>query len=257
MSARRSPVDWKGWLARWDRQQQLYLPNREARFAMMFGVVEQLLPRKFVAIDLACGPGSLTQRLLHRFPRARSVAVDFDPVLLKLGGEALRPLGARVRWIEADLRRLDWVEQLPEGRVDAVLTTTALHWLAPKDLKRLYRQLRRLLSRGGVMMNGDQMAYDASNPTFRRLARQVGARARRRRLGLVKSEGWHEWWARLAKEPVLHDLFEQRHRRFPREHSSHPSATLHRHEQYLRQAGFSEVGVIWQELDDRILLAVS
>src|SRR5260221_2404109 len=39
-------------------------------------VLDTLLPQHFVALDLACGPGSMSQRLLSRFPQARCVAVD-------------------------------------------------------------------------------------------------------------------------------------------------------------------------------------
>ncbi len=79
------PVDWQGWLRRWDAQQTGYVPEREQRFAVMLDALAVLLPERFVALDLACGPGSLSQRLLARFPQARSVAVDMDPVMLALG----------------------------------------------------------------------------------------------------------------------------------------------------------------------------
>ncbi len=46
-------VDWRDWLRRWDRQQEGYIPEREARFTAMFDAVEQLLPESFVALDLA------------------------------------------------------------------------------------------------------------------------------------------------------------------------------------------------------------
>jgi hypothetical protein len=45
-------VDWPSWLDRWDAQQTGYLPDREVRFAVMFDVLEVLLPPEFVAVDL-------------------------------------------------------------------------------------------------------------------------------------------------------------------------------------------------------------
>lgn len=70
-------VDWLGWLQRWDAQQEGYVPEREARFAAMFDVLAVLLPESFVALDLGCGPGSISQRLLTAFPahaRSRSTS---------------------------------------------------------------------------------------------------------------------------------------------------------------------------------------
>ena len=61
-------LDWQDWLRRYDQQQSTYLPDREERFTVMLDVLETLLPEQFVALDLACGPGSISQRLLARFP---------------------------------------------------------------------------------------------------------------------------------------------------------------------------------------------
>ena len=57
-------INWAEWLRRWDAQQEGYVPEREARFAAMFDAVAELLPAAFVALDLGCGPGTLSQRLL-------------------------------------------------------------------------------------------------------------------------------------------------------------------------------------------------
>src|SRR5271165_6865287 len=101
--AEASAIDWHQWLRRWDRQQAGYLPFREERFDAMFDALEALLPPDFIALDLGSGPGSLSQRLLDRFPRARSVAVDQDPVLLAIGQGSLGDVGGRLRWVDADL----------------------------------------------------------------------------------------------------------------------------------------------------------
>ena len=105
-------IDWLDWLRRWDAQQEGYIPEREARFTAMFDALAELLPTPFVALDLACGPGSISQRLLARFPDARAIAVDLDPVMLAIGRGALGTVDGRLRWIEADLASPDWLETL-------------------------------------------------------------------------------------------------------------------------------------------------
>src|SRR5258708_35568204 len=90
-------IDWHEWLRRWDRQQTRSIPSREERFEAMFDALEALLPPDFVALDLGCGPGSLSQRLLARFPQARSLALDQDPVLLAMWQGALADLVGRLR----------------------------------------------------------------------------------------------------------------------------------------------------------------
>jgi len=114
-------INWADWLHRWDAQQEGYVPEREARFTAMFDALAELLPASFVALDLACGPGSISQRLFARFPGAQAIAVDIDPVMLAIGRGALGTVDGRLRWIEADLASQDWLESLGETQVDAVL----------------------------------------------------------------------------------------------------------------------------------------
>ena len=261
-------VDWPAWLDRWDAQQTGYIPEREARFAAMLDVLDVLLPPDFVAVDLGCGPGSLSRRLLDRFPRARCLAVDLDPVLRTMGQRVHGTWDGRLRWVDADLRDADWPRRLETGSVDAVLSTTALHWLAADELTRVYRQLGALVREGGVVLNGDTIRFGPSLPTLRRVAAVLEERTRRRSHEEQAIEDWERWWVALQAEPGLADLFAERQRRFgwrdlePGKRFSAPpiqgttSPVIDLHEGALRNAGFREVGFIWQRVEDRILMAI-
>src|ERR1700733_6132689 len=79
------PAAARDWIARWDRQQEVYLPDREERFTALIDAVEAGAGRSDpLVIDLGCGPGSLAVRLLDRLPRATVIAIDTDPLLLAL-----------------------------------------------------------------------------------------------------------------------------------------------------------------------------
>ncbi|HEY0754304.1 MAG TPA: class I SAM-dependent methyltransferase [Ktedonobacteraceae bacterium] len=248
-------IDWAGWLERWDRQQTGHIPLREARFAVMFDALEALLPAEFVVLDLACGPGSLSQRLLARFPQARSLGVDLDPVLLSLGRHALGNQDGRLTWVEADIRDAAWPGLLGVEQVDAVLTTTALHWLRPEALVPLYEQLATLIRPGGLFLDGDHFSFPAHQPGFRALTSYVNQRqdAMPPQQGV---ETWSQWWKALAQEATLADLFAERERRFHWRDHGETTQTLDLHEAALRNAGFREVGVCWQHVEDRVLLAI-
>jgi len=249
-------LNWSDWLQRWDGQQRGYLPEREQRFEVMLDVVEALLPEAFVALDLACGPGSISQRLLTRFPQARCVAVDLDPVLLTLGQGALGDMQGRLRWVEADLRDADWRTHLGEKQVDAVLTATALHWLPPELLVGLYQQLGGLVRPGGIFLNGDHFSFGPHLPTLQLVSEKVQEREREEVIAQEQLEDWRTWWGNLAQEPGMNDLFVERERRFAWRDQDFPEPTLELHEAALRNAGFREVGVIWQHMDNRVILAV-
>lgn len=250
-------IDWHDWLRRWDAQQEGYVPEREARFTAMFDALAELLPAQFVALDLACGPGSISQRLLARFPDARAIAADIDPVMLAIGRGALGTVDGRLRWIEVDLASPDWLEALGETEVDAVLSTTALHWLEPEPLLRLYHDLGRLLRPGGLFLNGDNMAFGLAVPTLARLSQRVldeqWAIAAFAARGIETAE---QWWDALALEPAFSPLLTERTRRFVGKHRQESPPGFDVHVAALCEAGFREVGTIWQVLSDRVLLAV-
>lgn len=249
-------VNWYDWMQRWDQQQSRYLPDREQRFMVMLDVLEALLPEQFIALDLACGPGSISQRLLTRFSQARCVAVDYDPVLLMLGQNVLGDMQGRLRWVEADLRDPSWQAQLGEERVDAVLSTTALHWLSAASLVQLYHQLGQLVRPGGVILNGDNFEFGPHMPTFHKMSEGVQERRRAGFFTQAGMEDWNAWWDALKREPGMEPVFAERERRFidRTHHGSHTLVELH--EAALREAGFREVGVIWQNMDNRVVLAV-
>ncbi|WNG20876.1 class I SAM-dependent methyltransferase [Cystobacter fuscus] len=249
-------LDWRSWLRRWDAQQTGYLPRREQRFEVMLDVLSELLPEEFVLVDLACGPGSISQRVLERFPKARCIAVDLDPVLLTLGRGALGDGGGRLRWVAADLMTVDLVARLEVASVDAVLSTTALHWLPAERLVALYHQLGRLVRPGGVFLNGDNIPFSRRPSPFQRLAEQARRRDEAKAFGERGVEDWEVWWKALAAEPGMGPLIEERQRLFAGIRRDWSEPLLEVHEAALRDAGFQDVGVLWQHLDDRIILAV-
>lgn len=249
-------VDTREWLRRWDAMQTAYIPEREERFTAMLDVLGLLLPASFVAVDLACGPGAISQRLLARFPQARCLAVDYDPVLLTLGQGALGDLDGRLRWVEADLRDPAWQDALDEQQVDAVLSTTALHWLEAGDLARLYHQLGELVRPGGVFLNGDHLRFAAHLPTLQRVVSQLYERQAHESFARQGGESWRQWWDALAQEASLRPLLEERARRFPQSVDDERVPIAELHEAALRDAGFREVGIIWRRMEEGVIMAV-
>ena len=205
------PLNWQDWMQRYDQQQSTYLPDREQRFTVMLDVLDTLLPEHFVALDLACGPGSLSQRLSARFPQARCVAVDIDPILLLLGQQVLFDMQGRLRWVEADISEPSWQSRLGEEHVDAVVTTTALHWLPVGELLELYRQVGVLVRPGGVVLNGDGFGFAPHLPSFSTVTEhgqaQWAAMAR-----AAEKEDWEAWWDQLRREPGMEPFFAERAR---------------------------------------------
>jgi trans-aconitate methyltransferase len=249
-------VDWQAWLRRWDVQQGGYLPAREGRFEAMLDALGVLLPADFLAVDLCSGPGSISERLLSRFPAARCIAVDKDPALLAMGEAVHGDAGGRLRWVDADLLEAGWTAALGVEQVDAVLSTTALHWLTADQLAKVYRRLGTLVRPGGVFLNGDNIRFGPQLPRFRQVSDAVKNARREAAQRQPGVETWEDWWAALAKEPAAADLLAERERRFAARTREGINPGYDFQAGALREAGFVEVDVIWQDLDNRVLMAV-
>jgi SAM-dependent methyltransferase len=241
------------WQESWDRQQEAFMPDREARFAAMLDTVEAVVdqgpPR---ILDLAGGTGSISLRALRRFPGATTALLDVDPVLLAIGRASL-PAGADV--VRADLRHPQWATALPRLDYDAVLTATALHWLAPERLADLFAEIRQVLRPGGVFLNADHMPDDGLPDLTERLAERArGRREARYEAGVVLS--WDAWWEHVRRDPALKPLEEERRTVFADGHPREWQPPVSWHVEALRAAGYSQVGLVWRGGRDAAVAAV-
>ncbi|MFF6775996.1 class I SAM-dependent methyltransferase [Streptomyces sp. NPDC012637] len=245
-------TDWAAWQRSWDRQQEWYMPDREERFRVMLDMVEALVGPEPRVLDLACGTGSITDRLLRRFPKATSTGVDLDPALLAIA-EGSFAGDDRVTFVTADLKDPAWTEALPYDSYDAVLTATALHWLHSEPLAALYGQLAGLVREGGVFMNADHM-IDETTPRI-----NAAERAQRHaRMDREKAAGvldWADWWALAAEDPVLAGPTARRFEIYG-EHADGDMPAPRWHADTLRAAGFGEARAVWASPSDTLLLAV-
>ncbi|WP_049571030.1 class I SAM-dependent methyltransferase [Streptomyces sp. SBT349] len=250
-------VDWQGWQRSWDRQQEWYLPDREERFRVMLDAVEALVGDKPRVLDLACGTGSISGRLLRRFPGAVSTGVDLDPALLAIARGTFVD-EQRVSFVTADLTDPAWAERLPYDSYDAVLTATALHWLTADALGTLYGRLATLVRPGGVFLNADHMP-DASTPRITE-AERAFTRARQARERGEGVQDWAQWWQAVAAAPELAELAAERFRLIgdptTGDHSEGQAPSAGWHLETLRSAGFAEARLAWTSLTDSVVLAL-
>lgn len=236
--------------------QALHIPEREARFEAMTEILAAARPARFRALDIGCGTGSLSERVLRRCPEARVVAIDHDPVLLAIGRNGLGTLGGRLTWVDADLRVRGWDRSLPRGRFDAAVSTTALHWLRPFELRRFYQELARRLRPRAIFLNGDSLpARPGSRSRLARLAGEIRHRRGEDR-AQPNARPWSEWWREVSRVPGVATEWAEHERRYPHAHGNEPASGLALHRRALFAAGFGEVGVLWQDLDNRVLVAI-
>jgi trans-aconitate 2-methyltransferase len=96
-------------------------------------------------LDVGCGTGRLTEKLLARLPRGRVVGIDLSSNMVRVARDYLHGQNARVHFLVADASAMPVFEQ-----ADAVFSTATFHWVL--DHPRLFRSLRDALRPGGLLV---------------------------------------------------------------------------------------------------------
>jgi len=105
-------------------------------------------------VDLGSGQGTYLERFLREFPGARGTWVDANEAMRELARERLAVYGDRVRYVLADVERL---EQLELGAADVITSSRVLHHFSPESLERVYRAAYDGLRPGGFLFNLDHV----------------------------------------------------------------------------------------------------
>ncbi|MBN1877763.1 MAG: class I SAM-dependent methyltransferase [Anaerolineae bacterium] len=248
-------LNWQHWFARWEAMQSAYLPQREHRFDLMFCLPEFLQDAKLRILDLGCGPGSVTFCALQHYPNAHIIAVDADPVLLEMGREIelanyeLQIANRRnVEFIQADLRDGNWWEDY-EGAFDLVVSATALHWLSAGHLRETYRRVYCALKPGGWFFNADHIASD--DPVTQAHYRQLLREWQQANFD-TGVEDWDGFWQGFEAAVNQPELFAQREEVEYWEGSDDGNPKLF-HITTLRECGFTDVAIHWQDLGEALI----
>ena len=127
---------WSQVYDRRDFQAATYRPVHDAVLARLAGARPQ------VVVDLGCGTGQLTRRLVQRFPGADVVGVDYSSGMLSEAGPRV---GHAAHLVRADATELP----LRAATADVVVCTESFHWYPD--------QLRTLASLATVIRPGGQL----------------------------------------------------------------------------------------------------
>lgn len=110
-------------------------------------------------LDLGCGDGVLGAAVLHRYPSARGVFVDFSRPMLDAAATRLADDSDRVDLLQVDYGERDWVTKLGgRGPFDVVVSGFSIHHQTDGRKRELYGEILDILTPGGVFLNVEHVA---------------------------------------------------------------------------------------------------
>jgi len=159
------------------------LPNYDE---MLDAVARCVSPQSQRILDLGCGTGGLSMKVLKSCPTAQVVALDYSPRMLEFASDKLETAGyAPKQWtgIQADFG--DWANhqlEIKDG-FDACVSSLAIHHLTDEMKLRLFSRIRESLNPGGVFWNADPVLPEspALSEHFQRHTKVLGKNGRRNR----------------------------------------------------------------------------
>lgn len=94
-------------------------------------------------LDIGCGTGILTGRIVAAFPDAKLCALDIAPGMIEKASQRLSA-ASRVEWITGSIEQLD-----PGRQFDLIVSNSSLHWITP--VESAFICIRKLLRNNGIL----------------------------------------------------------------------------------------------------------
>lgn len=141
---RATPTLFDRWSASYDRPGLQFLTYRPIHDAVL-ARLRDVEPTSVV--DLGCGTGQLTERLIRRFPAATVIGVDLSAGMLsEAAGRVNEPNRDGDSLVRADANRLPFAP----ASVDVVVCTESFHWY--RDQAGALNELAGVLHPGGRLL---------------------------------------------------------------------------------------------------------
>ena len=191
------------------------------RYEEMLATLVDYIPKDLCpsrVLDLGCGTGNLTLRVLDAFPTASVVALDLSAEILEV---CQQQCGTdRVSYLQQDFKSLD----LSASEFDLVVSSIAIHHVDDQAKVKLFEHVYASLKPDGVFTYVDQFRgetpgiYTQHMKTWKQFADEKG----------VPSEEWDMWMEHQDK----HDFH----------------ASVSDQMKWLTETGFQHVDCLWKHV---------
>lgn len=202
------------------------------KYDEMLETIARSLPSHTASIlELGCGTGELSLKVLQRFPEANVTALDYSPRMLEFARQKVDAAGYGQRWrgIQADFG--DWANNAVSEDIgtgfEGCISSLAIHHLSDEMKLQLFTHIYSCLHSGGAFWNADPILPEI--PQLSEVYKEVREDwARKQGTTLAEVRG------KIGKSQAYGYSDSDR------------LATLEDHLQMLQTAGFDGVAVLWK-----------
>lgn len=190
---------------------------QEMLSTVMHYVPDNLEPKKI--LELGCGTGNLTQHLVDKYPNAKITVVDISKDILKECSLRFSS-NKNIEYLQADFNELN----LHKNKYNLIFSSIAIHHLKDEEKESFFNILYTWLNNNGVFIYADQCKGETEEIYKKHIAKW---KTEAFKLGSTEKD-WNIW----MEHQNQHDF-----------HS-----TINMQIDWLRQANFKNIDIVWRNL---------
>jgi tRNA (cmo5U34)-methyltransferase len=173
--------------------------------------------KTFEVLDLGCGTGNISKKIKERFPNSKIHCVDLAENMVKIAQKKLS------NYLDITYEIGDFQNISLNSDYEVIVSSLAMHHLkTDQDKKDVYQKVYESLTSGGVFYNADVVLGSTDY------------------LQNLYIEKWKEFMALNHSHKEIENKWMPTHRREDK------PAKMIDHIQWLQEAGFKQVDVVWK-----------
>ena len=198
---------------------------------------KKITDEKIRLIELGCGDGSTTIRLMNADQRIVIDTIENEPSMIEQAKNNLKEFieKGKVKIIYADV--VEYLQKLENSSVDIIASGLVIHNLTGVQRTELMNEVSRVLKSGGLFVNGDKIAQSDYEKHQEDLWNQIRA------YDLYLKHGLPE----LRKGWILHCIEDEKEDRI-----MYDNVEVER----LKDLGFKDVKIIFRHWMDAIIFGI-
>jgi tRNA (cmo5U34)-methyltransferase len=204
-------------VAYYDDWMKKALPNYSDIFNTAIDVMPFAATADLDVLDLGAGTGLFSKHVFDKYPQARFVLYDMADKMLDVARRRFGKDSVQFTYIVGDYRNIQMNQTF-----DLIISSLSIHHLADDEKKTLFGSVYRLLRKGGIFINIDQIRGET--PYLRNLY-------------------WGHWLSQVKRAETSEDKINES---IERRMKYDKDALLADQLQWLKDAGFGNVDCVYK-----------